>query len=94
MVLPGGRFIILLKNNGRLLPESCQDYSQYAYKTLPLSTNDLSGGQVLAFRDHAFDAYCKNLAYLNMIRSKFGEHKMNHSVDMAKGSLQRKYTEL
>ncbi len=91
MALPGSKLYDLALENGWALPESWQAYSQYAYETLPLPTKYLSGGQVLAFRDYAFDAYYKNPAYLNMIRSKFGDETMKHIMSMAEKSLDRKY---
>jgi len=91
MALPGSQLYDVALEKGWPLPESWQAYSQYAYETLPLPTNYLSGGQVLAFRDYAFDACYRNPAYLDMIRRKFGEQTMNHIVEMAKKSLDRKY---
>ncbi|MBI5519677.1 MAG: B12-binding domain-containing radical SAM protein, partial [Desulfovibrio sp.] len=56
---------------------------------LPLPTKYLTGGQVLAFRDYAFDAYYKNPRYLSMIRTKFGEATMRHIQVMAEKKLDR-----
>lgn len=91
MALPGSKLYDMALENRWPLPESWQAYSQYAYETLPLPTKYLSGGQVLAFRDYAFDACYKNPTYLDMIRRKFGEQTMNHIVEMAQKSLDRKY---
>ncbi|MGE4263738.1 MAG: radical SAM protein [Desulfovibrio sp.] len=71
------------------LPTSWNGFSQYSRDCLPLPTKYLSGGQVLAFRDYAFDAYYKNPRYLSMIRAKFGEDTMWHIQAMASTSLVR-----
>ncbi len=54
------------------LPKSWAGYSQYAEEAMPMPTRYLSSAEVLSFRDKAFQAYFKNLAYLNMIAEKFG----------------------
>ena len=75
------------------VPESWQGYSQYAYETLPLPTNYLQGGQVLAFRDYAFEAYYSNPRYLNKIRTKFGPQTAEHIKQMSLKKLKRKYAQ-
>jgi len=91
MAYPGSElYEIAVKNNWQL-PKSWQGFSQYAYESLPLSTKYLTGGQVLAFRDYAFQVYYHSPRYLSMIKRKFGEETMQHIMRMAEKKLKRKY---
>jgi len=91
MAYPGSRLYDLAVAKNWPLPETWQGYSQYAYESLPLPTKYLSGGQVLAFRDYAFDAYYRSPRYLEMICRKFGRETANHLKEMAAKQLPRKY---
>jgi anaerobic magnesium-protoporphyrin IX monomethyl ester cyclase len=91
MAYPGSRLYEMALENEWSLPESWAGYSQYAYETLPLPTRYLSGGQVLSFRDYAFETYYRNPRYLNMIDKKFGPETVLHIQEMAKSRLKRKY---
>jgi hypothetical protein len=73
------------------LPDSWLGYSQHAFETLPLPTEHISAGEVLAFRDKAFQVYFNDANYLSMVRSKFGEDTYKHIVDMTKHQLKRKH---
>jgi anaerobic magnesium-protoporphyrin IX monomethyl ester cyclase len=91
MAYPGSQLYELAVSNNWPLPKSWQNYSQYAYETLPLPTKYLSGGQVLAFRDYAFDTYYRTPRYINIITSKFGLEAANHIKAMASKKLLRKH---
>jgi anaerobic magnesium-protoporphyrin IX monomethyl ester cyclase len=91
MAYPGSRLYDLAVAENWPLPETWQGYSQYAYESLPLPTKYLSGGQVLAFRDYAFDAYYRSPRYLEMISRKFGRETANHLKEMSAKQLPRKY---
>jgi radical SAM superfamily enzyme YgiQ (UPF0313 family) len=91
MAYPGSRLHDLAVAHNWPLPESWQGYSQYAYESLPLPTKYLSGGQVLAFRDYAFEVYYHSPRYLAMISRKFGEETAKHLKKMASKKLARKY---
>ena len=91
MAYPGSRLYDLAVAENWPLPKTWQDYSQYAYESLPLPTKYLSGGQVLAFRDYAFDAYYRSPRYLEMICRKFGRETANHLKEMSAKQLPRKY---
>jgi len=56
-----------------------------------LPTRYLNGGQVLSFRDYAFQTYYNNPRYLNLIHKKFGPEAASHIQKMAKNKLNRKY---
>ena len=91
MAYPGSLLFDIAQKKGWPLPSTWECYSQYSYECLPLATNYLSGGQVLAFRDYAFNIYYDNPAYLSKVRRIFGENTFKHIVEMSKKHLQRKY---
>lgn len=93
MAFPGSKLYQMALENGLKLPDTWRGYSQYAPQCQPLPTNYLTGGQVLAFRDYAFDAYYKNPRYLDMIRRTFGMETTRHITTMVSKSLQREYAE-
>lgn len=93
MAYPGSKLYTMAVEQGLSLPESWQGYSQYAYETLPLPTKSLSGGQVLAFRDYAFEAYYHNPRYLDMIKKTFGQDTVAYIVEMSRTKLKRKYAQ-
>ena len=91
MAFPGSQlFDIALENNWQL-PDTWHGYSQYGYESQPLPTKYLSGGQVLAFRDYAFEAYHKSPRYLAMMRKKFGDKTVDYINKMTSRKLERKY---
>jgi radical SAM superfamily enzyme YgiQ (UPF0313 family) len=94
MAYPGSELYTMAKAKGWPLPESWQAYSQYARNSLPLPTKYLTSGQVLAFRDYAFDVYYKSPRYLNMIRKRYDEATMNHLIAMGSKALVRDNTEI
>jgi len=72
------------------LPEKWHGYSQYGEETLPLSTRYLSAGEILNFRDNAFNEYFSNPNYLKNIEKKFGNKVVKHVADMLKNKIKRK----
>jgi len=91
MAYPGSKLYEMALGKGWPLPESWEGYSQYAYETLPLPTNYLTGGQVLSFRDYAFQMYYNNPRYLDMIAKTIGPETAAHIRKMASKTLKRKY---
>ncbi|MBU4455778.1 B12-binding domain-containing radical SAM protein, partial [Patescibacteria group bacterium] len=91
MAYPGSKLYDLVVEKDWPLPESWEGYSQYAYETLPLPTKYLRAGQVLSFRDYAFEVYYKSPRYLSMIEKKFGPETLTHIREMATKKLKRKY---
>jgi radical SAM superfamily enzyme YgiQ (UPF0313 family) len=91
MAFPGSPLYEMALAENWPLPETWQGYSQYAYDCLPLPTRYLSGGQVLAFRDFAFDVNAKNPRYLHKIARKFGVGTAEHVQEMAAKTLPRKH---
>jgi anaerobic magnesium-protoporphyrin IX monomethyl ester cyclase len=91
MAYPGSKLYDIALERGWQLPASWEGYSQYADETLPLPTNYLNGGQVLSFRDYAFQTYYTSPRYLNMIENKIGPATAAHIREMTKKKLKRKY---
>lgn len=93
MAYPGSMLYRDAVKNGLPLPETWQGYSQYGYETLPLPTKYLSSSQVLRFRDHAFDVYFSNPAYLDKIGTKFENDTVRHIREISSFKLARKYAD-
>lgn len=98
MAYPGSPLYTMSVRNGVRLPDSPEGpgwigYSQHAKETLPLPTDSLSAGQVLFFRDQAFDRYFTGDRYLNMMRNRFGGEVVNHINSMTNHTLERQFTE-
>jgi len=91
MAYPGSTLYQIALESGWPLPESWSGYSQHSVDTLPLPTKYISAAQVLRFRDHAFHAYFSSPAYLEMIRSKFGDQTVDHIRGMTSHQLVRRY---
>lgn len=91
MAYPGSQLYNLAVKEGWPLPETWRGYSQHSVDTLPLPTKHLSAGEVLKFRDQAFQAYYRSPRYLEMVRQKFGEETAQHIQEMASHRLIRKH---
>ena len=72
MAYPGSALYDEAVEQGWPLPGSWAGYSQLAPETLPLPTRHLSGPEVLAFRDRAFNQIFSAPSYLEMITETFG----------------------
>ena len=93
MAYPGSRLHALAVESGWPLPATWQGYSQYSEDCLPLPTRHLTGGQVLAFRDEAFNAYYRRQSYLDLIQEAFGPETMRHVRQMASRTLVRRHAQ-
>ncbi len=91
MAYPGSPLYEEAVRRGWRLPDTWSGFSQHAVNTLPLPTRHLSAGDVLRFRDHAFNVYFSHAPYLEMIREKFGEDTLAHIREMTSHRLERKY---
>lgn len=91
MAYPGSELYHTAKTRGWELPKRWQDFSQHAFETLPLPTEKLAAGEVLAFRDYAWKAYFTNPAYLELVGRKFGAQVLAHLAAVAKHDLPRKH---
>lgn len=92
MAYPGSKLYALALKEKIPLPESWIGYSQHAYETLPLPTKYVSAGEVLRFRDEAFEKFFRHPTYLAHIEKKFGPETLQHVNQMtARHRLKRKY---
>ncbi|KMP12504.1 Fe-S osidoreductase [Candidatus Nitromaritima sp. SCGC AAA799-C22] len=91
MAYPGSKLYDLALQKGWALPEKWHDFSQHSYEQLPLATDHLTAGQVLSFRDTAWQEYFTNPAYLNMVKSKFGQEVFDHINKLTSHKLKRKF---
>jgi len=93
MAYPGSELYHEAVRRGWPLPKKWEGYSQFGEESFPLPTKYLSGGEVLSFRDKAFDDYYSDPRYLNMMEKKFGSKTVEHIKKMCAIKLRRKYAE-
>ncbi len=91
MAYPGSQLYNEAIKQGIPLPPEWSGYGQFSVDTFPLPTKHLTGGQVLRFRDEAFDDYYNDPKYLNMVKEKFGEKTLENIKQMCSVKLKRKY---
>jgi hypothetical protein len=91
MAYPGSQLYTHALREGLPLPETWSGYSQHAFDTLPLPTKYLPASEVIRFRDHAFQQYFSNPAFLEMIGRKFGPATVQHIREMSAVPLARKH---
>ncbi len=89
MAYPGSQLHQEALDKGWPLPPSWQAFSQYAPDCLPLPTGHLSGREVLAFRDQAFQEYFTHPRVLARLGERFGQAAADHVRGMTKVSLDR-----
>jgi radical SAM superfamily enzyme YgiQ (UPF0313 family) len=86
---PGSPLYSLAIERGWRLPEKWSGYSQHSVDTLPLPTKYLSAGDVLRFRDRAFETYVTAPSYLEMVERKFGADTVAHLREVSSHRLVR-----
>lgn len=91
MAYPGSPLYDLAVNEGWPLPARWDHYSQHAYETLPLPTKYLTGGEVLSFRDWAWQRYFTDAGYLSLVHEKFGPRVVEHLRDLTRITLPRRH---
>ncbi len=89
MAYPGSPLYEQALREGWPLPASWSGYSQHAQDTLPLPTKYVSAGDVLRFRDDAFQTYFRSPRYLEMVAKTFGPDTAAHVREMAAHRLAR-----
>jgi anaerobic magnesium-protoporphyrin IX monomethyl ester cyclase len=92
MAYPGSPLYEEAIRRGWRLPDTWSGYSQHSVDTLPLPTRHIPAGEVLSFRDRAFDTYFTHEPYLRMVKQKFGEDTLAHIREMTSHKLERKYS--
>src|SRR5262249_5342706 len=93
MAYPGSPLYRMAIENKWNLPSTWSGYSQHSYDCLPLQTEKISAGEVLKFRDAAFERYFTSKRYLDMVTQKFGWETRNHIEQMSRHRLRRKIVE-
>jgi len=88
--LPGSPMYHMALRNGWKLPGSYSGYAFLSYESEPLPTKHVTAADVLKFRDSAWQTYFSNLAYLNLVETKFGIQERANVEAMAKVRLMRK----
>lgn len=87
---PGSKLYEMALQAGWKLPEKWHDFSQHSYEQLPLPTQHLTPGEVLAWRDKAWQLYFTNPRYVNLLREKFGEEVVEHVRTLTTYTLRRR----
>lgn len=91
MAYPGSDLYDQAVKQGLPLPKTWSGYAQFSEDSLPLPTKHLTSGQVLKFRDQAFDNYYQDPRYLARIEEKFGTKTVLHIKKMCSVKLRRKF---
>jgi radical SAM superfamily enzyme YgiQ (UPF0313 family) len=91
MAYPGSPLYEEALRRGWQLPEAWSGYSQHSVDTLPLPTRHVPAGEVLRFRDRAFETYFTHEPYVQMVRRKFGDATVAHIREMTAHKLERKF---
>jgi radical SAM superfamily enzyme YgiQ (UPF0313 family) len=93
MAYPGSGLYRAAVEQNLALPETWDDFSQHGYKCRPLDNQHVSGRDILAFRDQAFETYFTHRPYLEMVRAKFGQAEVEHIARMIAIPLRRRLLE-
>lgn len=91
MAYPGSALYRDAVAKGWELPASWSGYSQHSKDCLPLPTNHISAGEVLAFRDMAFQEYFDREDYRAMAIRTFGRDSLQLIDDMVSQPLERDF---
>ncbi len=91
MAYPGSSLYRQAVAKGWPLPRTWSGYSQHSVDTLPLPTRHLPAGEVLKFRDYAFQTYFTHQPYLDYVERRFGADTVAHIREMAAHRLDRKH---
>ena len=91
MAYPGSSLYERAVAEGWPLPASWSGYSQHSVDTLPLPTRHLSAGEVLRFRDEAFQTYFRDPGYLARVAQVFGRRTVAEIEAMSAHRLERRY---
>ncbi|MBV8716326.1 MAG: cobalamin-dependent protein [Chloroflexi bacterium] len=93
MAYPGSKLYEMAVQQGWRLPPTWNGFSQHAVDTLPLPTEHVSASEVLRFRDHAFQVYFNDPAYLAKVTARFGASTADHVREMAAVPLERRFAD-
>ena len=90
MAYPGSPLHVQARQSGLRLPDTYVGYSQHAYEAQNLPTENLSAGEILRFRDHAWMKYHTNEKYLDLLETKFGVKARQNLEETSKIKLKRR----
>ncbi len=91
MAYPGSQLYNIAVEKGWRLPEQWHDFSQHSFEQMPLPTEHVTAGEVLAFRDKSWQVYFTNPRYLSRVREKFGQEVVDHLQKLSTFTLRRKH---
>jgi radical SAM superfamily enzyme YgiQ (UPF0313 family) len=91
MAYPGSQLYNIALEKKWELPDSWLGFSQHAFESLPLRTEHITAGEVLGFRDYAFNKFFEGKKFQDLVLQKFGKDTHQHINDMLKHSLKRKH---
>ncbi|GEM_PF-211208 len=91
MAYPGSQLYQLALKEQWPLPPRWSGYSQHSVDCLPLPTRHLPAGEVIRFRDDAFQTYYRSPRYLEMVARKFGPETAEHLREMVNVPLKRQH---
>ncbi len=80
MAYPGSALYRQAQERNWPLPETWSGYSQHSRDCLPLPTNHITAGEVLAFRDAAFQEYFDRPEYAELVARTFGPETV-HDIE-------------
>ena len=90
MAYPGSPLHNQARVLGIELPSTYSGYSQHSYDTTPLANKNLTAGQILGFRDKAWDTYHTSDKYLKLMNDKFGQKAVDELNETKQVKLKRK----
>ena len=93
MPLPGSQLYRDALDKGYSLPETYEDYSFFGYNTLPSPTDKCTAGEILKFRDEAYNDYHTYGPFLELVKSKYGQKQVDNILQMTEVKLKRKLYE-
>jgi radical SAM superfamily enzyme YgiQ (UPF0313 family) len=91
MAYPGSQLYNIAIQNNWKLPDTWLGYSQHAFESLPLPTKFVTAGQVLGFRDHAWNVFFSSPSFHHLVKQKFGQETLDHIKTMTKIQLKRQH---
>ena len=90
MALPGSPLYKEAVENNWELPQTFDEFAFLSYDCKPLRTKNLTGAEVLKFRDEAWHKYFSHEPFLNLVENKFGLQSRHNIEEMSKIRLKRK----
>jgi radical SAM superfamily enzyme YgiQ (UPF0313 family) len=84
MAYPGSELYSVAQQKKWPLPGKWQDFSQHSRGQLPLPTEHISSGEVLSFRDRAWEVYFTSPTYLKHLGETFGSAAVEHVKDLTR----------